>query len=214
MKKLIKDTDSLAAIVRGLQSRGKIVVLANGSFDLLHVGHIRYLKDAKSRGDFLVVAVNTDRSVRTYKDPLLPIIPQAERVEMIEALSFVDYVTLWNRPTMDDLIVKLRPDIHAKGTDYTVKSVPERETVLSYGGETLIVGDKKSHSVTDIIKKIKALKRIPKGGPSKMVKAKPKAAPSKKKKVLKKKKGKKPPAKLFKKKVSKKKRIKKSRKKS
>lgn len=186
MKKLIKDTEALTAIVRGLQSHGKTVVLTNGTFDLLHVGHIRYLRDAKTRGDFLIVAVNSDKSVRAYKDPLLPIIPQAERVEVLSALSFVDYIVVWDQPTMDDLLLMLRPDFHAKGTDYTVDTVPERESVLSYGGTILIVGDKKRHSATDIMKKIKSLKRIPKGGPSKVMKAKKKAAPAKKKKTKKK----------------------------
>jgi rfaE bifunctional protein nucleotidyltransferase chain/domain len=154
LRKHFDNHDVLANILRGLQSQGKKVVFTNGSFDILHVGHVRCLKDAKSRGDFLVVGLNSDRSIKNYKDPALPVFPLQERIEMVEAFSFVDYVTSFDEETADELLRKLKPDVHAKGTDYKEETVPERETVLAYGGQIVICGDKKAHSSREVIRKI------------------------------------------------------------
>jgi rfaE bifunctional protein nucleotidyltransferase chain/domain len=161
VRKHFDNHDVLANILRGLQSQGKKIIFTNGSFDILHVGHVRCLKDARSRGDFLVVGLNSDKSIKTYKDSTLPVFPLAERIEMMEALSFVDYVTSFEEETADDLLRKLKPDIHAKGTDYKEDTVPERETVHGYGGQIVICGDKKGHSSREVIRKIEqsALKR-------------------------------------------------------
>jgi len=130
---------------------GKKVVLTNGCFDILHVGHLRYLKAARALGDVLVVAVNSDKSVRLIKDPGRPILPQNERVAIVSALRCVDYVVLFDEPDVSHVIDVLRPAIHAKGTDYTEQTVPERDTVLGYGGAVRIAGDSKDHSTRDII---------------------------------------------------------------
>ncbi len=140
-----------AAIER--QSGGKIV-LANGCFDFFHVGHIRYLAGAKALGDCLIVGVNSDKEVRKLKGENRPLVPEQERAEIISALRFVDYVTIFPEPTVEELIRALRPDFHAKGTDYTVDSVPEREIVKECGGQVAIVGDPKNHSSTNLIGKI------------------------------------------------------------
>lgn len=177
IRKHFDNHDVLANILRGLQSQGKKIVFTNGSFDILHVGHIRCLKDAKSRGDFLVVGLNSDKSIRTYKDPTLPVFPLAERIEMMEALSFVDYVTSFDEESADEVLRKLKPDVHAKGTDYKEETVPERDTVLGYGGQIVICGDKKTHSSREVIRKIEqtALKRS--AGGQKGSKKKPSGEP-------------------------------------
>lgn len=154
MSKFIEDHDLLAQMVERLKAEGKKVVFANGCFDILHVGHIRYLYGAKQCGDVLVVAVNSDKSVEKLDKQDRPIIPERERAEILEALEMIDYVTLFDEPTVDSLLRKLRPHVQAKGTDYTGENVPERETVLSYGGEIAIVGDPKNHSSREIIDKI------------------------------------------------------------
>lgn len=130
------------------------VVLANGIFDILHVGHVRYLRAAKSLGDILVVAVNNDRSARALKGSGRPIIPLKERMEVLSAVAAVDYCVPFSGETADGLIRAMRPDIHAKGTDYTPDSVPERKTVLSYGGRIAIAGDPKRHATRDLIRRI------------------------------------------------------------
>jgi rfaE bifunctional protein nucleotidyltransferase chain/domain len=127
------------------------VVLANGAFDLLHVGHLRYLADARGRGDRLVVAVNSDSSVRHSKGRARPIIPEAERVEILSHLWMIDRMCLFDQPTVAEVLQTLRPNVHAKGTDYTVETVPERDVVVAYGGETAICGDPKDHATTDLI---------------------------------------------------------------
>jgi len=134
--------------------KGKKVVLANGCFDILHVGHLRYLKGARALGDVLVVAVNSDESMRSIKDPGRPILPEGERIALVSALRCVDYVVLFDEPDVSRVIDVLRPAIHAKGTDYTEQSVPERDTVLGYGGEVRITGDPKDHSTRAIIDRI------------------------------------------------------------
>lgn len=129
------------------------IVLANGCFDFLHAGHIRYLAGAKELGDILVVGINSDAQVRKLKGENRPFMPERERAEIISALSFVDYVTIFDEPTVEELIRAIRPDFHAKGTDYTAETVPEREFVKEYGGKTAIVGDPKDHSSTELIQK-------------------------------------------------------------
>jgi D-glycero-beta-D-manno-heptose 1-phosphate adenylyltransferase len=127
------------------------VVLANGCFDILHVGHLRYLQGAKKLGDVLVVAINSDKSMRIIKDQGRPILPETERVALVSALRCVDYVVLFDEPDVARVLDVLRPAIHAKGTDYTEETVPEREKVLAYGGQVRIAGDAKNHSTRDII---------------------------------------------------------------
>jgi rfaE bifunctional protein nucleotidyltransferase chain/domain len=133
---------------------GRRVVLANGCFDILHVGHLRYLEAARALGDVLVVAVNSDKSVRQIKDPGRPILRENERVELVSALKCVDHVVLFDEPDVNRVLDVLRPAVHAKGTDYTEHTVPERQKVLAYGGEVRIAGDSKDHSTRDIIQKI------------------------------------------------------------
>ncbi len=154
MARFVEDREDLRQIVKGLQLQGKKVVFTNGVFDLLHVGHVRSLKDARSRGDYLVIAVNSDASARELKGEHLPVNPLKERIEVLSALACVNYITVIKERTADILLSMVRPNIHAKGTDYTVETVPERETVLSYGGSIAIVGDPKDHSTTTLLAKI------------------------------------------------------------
>lgn len=156
---LIEDHDALRRIIASLQEEGRIVVFTNGVFDLLHVGHVRALDDARSRGDCLVVGLNSDRSVSELKGPHLPINPEAERAEILCALAAVDYVTLFGDRRADAILEKLRPDVAAKGTDYTEETVPERETILSYGGRIAIVGDPKTHASSDMMTRIIEMSR-------------------------------------------------------
>ena len=134
--------------------KGRKVVLANGCFDILHVGHVRYLNGARALGDVLVVAVNSDRSMRAIKDPGRPILPEDERVALVAGLRCVDYVVVFDEPDVSHVLDVLRPAIQAKGTDYTEETVPEREKVRSYGGVVRITGDSKDHSTRDIISRI------------------------------------------------------------
>jgi len=134
--------------------QGKGVVLANGCFDILHVGHLRYLQGARALGDILVVAINSDKSMRSIKDSGRPILGQDERVALVSALRCVDYIVLFDEPDVSRVLDVLRPAIHAKGTDYTEQTVPERDQVLSYGGKVRITGDSKGHSTRDIIERI------------------------------------------------------------
>jgi rfaE bifunctional protein nucleotidyltransferase chain/domain len=154
-EKILKDVTLLLQHVNNLKQQQKKIVFTNGGFNILHVGHIRSLQDAKSRGDVLVVAVNSDDSLRRLKGVNYPLIPEDERLEVLAALECVDVLTLFFEPTVDSLLLKLKPHIHAKGTDYTKESVPERETVLSYGGEIAIVGDAKDHASSSIISRIR-----------------------------------------------------------
>jgi rfaE bifunctional protein nucleotidyltransferase chain/domain len=131
------------------------IAFANGAFDLLHVGHIRYLEGAKREADRLVVAINSDESVRALKGPTRPILPEADRAELVDALRAVDYVVIFHEPTVAPLLELLKPDVHCKGTDYTVDTVPERDTVRAYGGRIAIVGDPKDHSTTDLLSRLK-----------------------------------------------------------
>ena len=148
----ILERDLLIEKVAELRQSGAKIVLANGCFDLFHVGHIRYLAGAKALGDFLIVGINSDAQVRKLKGGNRPFMNETERAEIVSALSFVDFVTIFDEPTVTELIRAIRPDFHAKGTDYTTETVPEREIVKEYGGQVAIVGDPKDHSSTDLIK--------------------------------------------------------------
>ena len=148
--------DALASALAADRAAGRTIAFANGCFDLLHVGHVRYLQAAADEGDRLVVAVNDDRSVAALKGPRQPILPEAERAELVAALSSVDYVVLFGDATVERLLTRLKPDVHCKGTDYTVDSVPERAVVLAYGGRTAIVGDPMTHATRDLIARIAA----------------------------------------------------------
>ncbi len=148
----ILERNRLMARVAIERRKGAKIVLANGCFDLFHVGHIRYLAGAKALGDVLVVGINSDQQVRKLKGANRPFMTEAERAEIVAAFRFVDYVTIFDEPTVTELIRAVRPDFHAKGTDYTTETVPEREIVREYGGKVAIVGDPKDHSSTDLIK--------------------------------------------------------------
>ena len=151
----IKTLKEIKQIVEQAKKEGKTVVLANGCFDILHVGHIRYLQDAKTYGDILIVAVNSDISVRKLKGENRPYMPDVERAEIVAALECVDYVFVFDDERLDDILLYLKPHIQAKGTDYTPETVPERKTVTSYGGKVVICGDPKDHSTTEILSKIR-----------------------------------------------------------
>jgi len=154
---VIRNLNDLKEVIDGEKKKGRKVVFGNGCFDILHVGHVRYLRGAKALGDLLIVAVNDDSSVTGLGKRKQVVTPADERAEIISAIDCVDYVTIFSDPTVERLLVTLKPDIHAKGTDYTVDNVPEREIVRSYGGEVAIVGDPKDHSTRDIIKVIKEI---------------------------------------------------------
>lgn len=145
----------LTARVEAAREAGLKVVLANGCFDVLHVGHTRYLSGARQLGDLLVVGVNSDDQVRIQKGPGRPVLPATDRAELVAALESVDYVTVFDEPTVEQLLLTLKPDIHAKGTDYTEETVPEREVVRSYGGRVAIVGDRKDHSTTSMLTRLR-----------------------------------------------------------
>lgn len=148
-----QDNQALAVKwIQEIKAQGLSVALANGAFDLLHVGHLRYLEAARAQADALIVAVNSDESVRIAKGHPRPLIPEAERLELVLGLKVVDYAFIFAEPTLDTVLHALRPDIHCKGTDYTIESVPERMTSLSLGIETRIVGDDKMHSTSQLLK--------------------------------------------------------------
>jgi rfaE bifunctional protein nucleotidyltransferase chain/domain len=146
--------DELAAAVAADRAAGRTIALANGVFDLLHVGHIRYLEGAKAEADRLVVAINDDESVRMLKGQGRPVMGEADRAELIAALRCVDYVVLFAGRTVGEILLRLKPDVHCKGTDYTVETVPERPIVEAYGGRTAIVGDPKDHSTRDLVSRL------------------------------------------------------------
>jgi len=150
----ILSLEKLLPLIEKLKQSRKTIVLANGCFDWLHVGHIRYLEGARRLGDLLIVGLNSDDSVRKLKGPLRPLMPENERAEILAAISFVDYIVIFNEPTVERLLLQFRPDIHCKGTDYTADNVPERDVVLSYGGKIAIVGDAKDHSTRDFIQEV------------------------------------------------------------
>ena len=157
MGEYVPDRGRLIRLIEQERSKGKTIVFGNGCFDLLHVGHIRYLAGAKALGDILVVALNDDASVVGLGKRDVVVTPVDERVEIVSALRCVDYVTTFSEPTVENLLRLLKPDIHAKGTDYTTETVPERHIVREYGGKVAIVGDPKGHSTRDIIARLKGL---------------------------------------------------------
>jgi D-glycero-beta-D-manno-heptose 1-phosphate adenylyltransferase len=144
--------DEASRLAEGWRREGKRLVLANGCFDLLHVGHVRYLVHARALGDALLVGINGDASVSRLKGPGRPLMTAAERAEIVGALAPVDGVVIFEDDTADALVAKLRPDVHAKGTDYTAESVPERTAVENAGGRVAIAGDPKSHATRDLIR--------------------------------------------------------------
>ena len=153
----IRDHLELKRIIEEERSKGRKIVFGNGCFDLLHVGHIRYLAGAKALGDVLVVALNDDASVVGLGKRRAVATPLDERVEIVAAVRYVDYVTTFSEPTVETLLRLLKPDFHAKGTDYTPETVPEKDIVKAYGGQVVIVGDPKDHSTRDIIGRLKEL---------------------------------------------------------
>jgi D-glycero-beta-D-manno-heptose 1-phosphate adenylyltransferase len=153
-KQKIKSLAELEAIVPEIRASGRKVIFANGCFDLIHVGHIRYLQNARALGDALILGVNSDACVAALKGKGRPLQSETDRTEILSSLECVDYVLLFDTPTVDGILKALKPDIHAKGTDYTEENVPERETVLTYGGRIAIVGDPKNHSTRDLIQTI------------------------------------------------------------
>jgi len=155
--KIILDHQKLIAILDEHRRQGHTIVFTNGCFDFIHVGHIRCLRGAKKEGDILVVGVNSDESVRETKEEGRPLMPENERLEILSALVYVDYLTLFSEPTVDEILRKIRPHVFAKGTDYTVENVPERGTALSINARIAIVGDPKNHSSSEYIKKIQRL---------------------------------------------------------
>ena len=154
MRGRVVSLDELVRLVAGFRRNKESVALANGCFDLLHVGHVRYLQGAKLEADRLVVAVNDDSSVTEIKGAGRPILPVSARAELVSALLVVDAVVIFSGLTVNDVLRAIRPNVHCKGTDYTVETVPERETVLAYGGRTAIVGDPKGHSTRDLLARI------------------------------------------------------------
>ena len=153
-EKIISRPEAARAAAREREARRRIV-FANGAFDLLHAGHVRYLEAARAQGDWLIVGVNSDASVSRSKGAGRPIVPDAERAEIVAALACVGAVVVFEEDSPAALLEELRPDVHAKGTDYTAESVPEREVVAGYGGKTVIVGDSKDHATTEMLERIR-----------------------------------------------------------
>jgi rfaE bifunctional protein nucleotidyltransferase chain/domain len=150
---------ALRPVVERARRRGKRVVLANGCFDLLHIGHLRYLQSARRFGDLLIVAINSDASVRRLKGPGRPLMKLADRVALVSAFECVDYVTTFGEDTVGRVLLQLKPDVHAKGGDYTPDTVPERNVVRGYGGRVAIAGGAKVQSTSRMIRRIARLKR-------------------------------------------------------
>lgn len=150
----ILDEDAAVEAVRRARTAGQKIAFANGVFDLLHVGHVRYIQDAARVADLLVVAVNSDASVRTIKGEGRPFVPEGERAELVAALRGVGLVTIFSESSPRTLLTRIRPDFQCKGTDYTPESVPERDLVESWGGRVVIVGDPKDHSSTELIDRL------------------------------------------------------------
>ena len=153
---MVVSESQLADAVARDRAAGRTIAFANGCFDLLHVGHVRYLNAAAAEADRLIVAINDDRSVADLKGEGRPILPAADRAELVAALRGVDYVVIFGDANVERLLLLVRPDVHCKGTDYTVDTVPERAIVAGYGGRTAIVGDAKSHATRDLLTRIAA----------------------------------------------------------
>ena len=150
---VLTESELVEAVARD-RAVGRTIAFANGCFDLLHVGHVRYLQGAAAEADRLIVGVNDDRSVARLKGEGRPILPASDRAELVAALRRVDYVVIFGDPTVERLLLLVRPDVHCKGTDYTVESVPERAIVAGYGGRTAIVGDAKNHATREILDRV------------------------------------------------------------
>ncbi len=156
MGQVIVDRDLLLFEVADLRTAGRRIVFANGAFDLIHVGHVRYLQGARAEGDALIVGVNSDESIRQYKGPGRPLQPLADRMEIVAAFAGVDFVTPFDEPTCDLLLELIRPDVHAKGPDYTPENLPEYPTLQKLGIRLAIVGDPKDHSSTEILNRLRS----------------------------------------------------------
>jgi rfaE bifunctional protein nucleotidyltransferase chain/domain len=152
----VQSLEAVAAAVESARRAGKTVALANGVFDLLHVGHVRYLEGARALADVLVVAVNDDASARALKGPGRPQVPATERAELVAALGCTDHVLLFSEPDVRGVLRRLRPDVQVKGTDYTAQSVPERDELAAWGGRVAIAGDPKEHSTTELLEKLRS----------------------------------------------------------
>ena len=150
----ILSREELVKRVAPAKASGARIVFANGCFDVLHVGHVRYLVGARALGDLLIVGINSDAQVALQKGSGRPVLPANERAEIVAALESVNYVTIFEEPTVEELLLALKPGVHAKGTDYTAETVPERDVVRSYGGQVAIVGDPKDHSTSAIIARL------------------------------------------------------------
>jgi len=146
--------DAAVEKARAIRLENKSLALANGAFDLLHVGHLRYLQGAKQEADVLFVAINSDASVRALKGPTRPVIPQEERAELLCALSCVDWVVLFDELDVRRLLRALKPDVHVKGRDYLPETIPERDEVEAYGGRVAVAGDEKNHSTTEVVSRL------------------------------------------------------------
>jgi rfaE bifunctional protein nucleotidyltransferase chain/domain len=157
MQSTVFSREELVQRVAAARENGARIVLANGCFDVLHVGHVRYLAGARELGDLLIVGINSDQQVAVQKGSGRPVLPASERAEIVSALESVTYVTIFDEPTVEQLLLALKPDVHAKGTDYTTDTVPERDVVRSYGGQVAIVGDPKDHSTSEIISRLGGL---------------------------------------------------------
>jgi rfaE bifunctional protein nucleotidyltransferase chain/domain len=151
---LILDREALVTRINMEKAKGSRIVLANGCFDILHAGHVRYLEGARALGDVLVVGINSDAQVSRLKGAGRPILTERDRAELVASLQAVDLVTIFAEPTVAELLIAIKPDVHAKGTDYAEETVPERDVVRSYGGRVAIVGDPKDHSTSEILKKV------------------------------------------------------------
>jgi rfaE bifunctional protein nucleotidyltransferase chain/domain len=154
MGAILTEDDLEAAVARD-RAAGRTIAFANGCFDFLHVGHVRYLQGAAAEASRLIVAVNDDESVAKLKGPGRPVMPAVDRAEIVAAIAAVDYVVVFGDPNVERLLMRLRPDVHCKGTDYTVDTVPERAIVQGYGGRTAIVGDAKRHASRDLIRSLR-----------------------------------------------------------
>jgi rfaE bifunctional protein nucleotidyltransferase chain/domain len=151
---ILTEADLDVAVARD-RAAGRTIAFANGCFDVFHVGHVRYLRGAAAEANRLIVAVNDDESVAKLKGPGRPVMPAADRAEIVAAVAAVDYVVVFADPNVERLLMRLRPDVHCKGTDYTVDTVPERAVVEAYGGRTAIVGDAKRHASRDLIRSLR-----------------------------------------------------------
>jgi len=164
MGRIVTDTE-LTRLVDADRQAGRTIAFANGCFDVMHVGHVRYLEGARREADRLVVAVNDDGSVAGLKGPGRPVLPASARAELVAALRAVDYVVVFGEPTVERLLRLLTPDVHCKGTDYTVDTVPERDVVRSYGGRVAIVGDPKDHSTRELLARLDGADQTPRQAP-------------------------------------------------